>query len=255
MDIMIESVAIVWKYIGETPLQALERYRATQSIQKETPMTYAGRLDPMAEGELLILIGDECKNKERYLGLDKEYEVEVLFGISTDTHDVLGIMSGMNNPSSLEFDPKSGLAKYVGRFEQEYPAYSSRTVKGKQLHELARSGVLPEEMPKREVEIYSIELLQTNTISGADVADRAITNIQKVKGDFRQEDIITAWRRFKEENADKKFTLIKIKVMCSSGTYMRSLADRMGKDAGVGAIAMSIRRMKIIDGSRSTLCP
>ena len=50
-----------------------------------------GRLDPLAEGVLLILIGDECKNKEKYLGLDKEYEVAIIFGISTDTGDALGL--------------------------------------------------------------------------------------------------------------------------------------------------------------------
>jgi tRNA U55 pseudouridine synthase TruB len=67
---------VIHKHIGETPLEALERFRRMQ-IEKETdldskrnwqivPMTYAGRLDPMAEGELLILIGDECRNKEKY---------------------------------------------------------------------------------------------------------------------------------------------------------------------------------------------
>ena len=47
----------------------------------------------MASGKLLILIGDECKNQKKYFGLDKEYEFEVLFGVESDTGDVLGLIS------------------------------------------------------------------------------------------------------------------------------------------------------------------
>ena len=87
-----EKAVFVNKQPGETPLEALARYRATRpDLVATTPMTYAGRLDPMASGTLLVLVGDECKNKDAYLGLDKEYEIEVLFGISTDTQDALGI--------------------------------------------------------------------------------------------------------------------------------------------------------------------
>ena len=53
-------------------------------------MTYAGRLDPMASGLLIVLAGEETKNKEKYLNLDKEYLFEVLFGFKTVTYDFLG---------------------------------------------------------------------------------------------------------------------------------------------------------------------
>ena len=70
------KTASIYKNLGETPLQALERFRAKmvkngmadsaiKSAWQKAPMTYAGRLDPLAEGELLILIGDECKNKDK----------------------------------------------------------------------------------------------------------------------------------------------------------------------------------------------
>ena len=91
MDCIIAEMPIILqKKKGETPLECLERYRALHPELAKEKMTYAGRLDPMAEGELLILIGGECKEKEKYLGLDKEYEVDVLFGFKTDTGDVLG---------------------------------------------------------------------------------------------------------------------------------------------------------------------
>ena len=78
------------KELGETPLECIERARIELGLDANMPMTYAGRLDPLASGKLLILMGEECKEKEKYLGYDKEYEIEVLFGIKTDTGDALG---------------------------------------------------------------------------------------------------------------------------------------------------------------------
>ncbi len=231
---------MIYKNIGETPLEALERFRASRPELELEPMTYAGRLDPMAEGKLLILIGDECKEKEKYLGFDKEYEVEIVFGISTDTYDALGIPKV--SPRHVEVTP---WGRYIGKFTQEYPPYSSKTVNGKQLHELARARELPDEMPTKEVEIYSIDMLNESSISSAELKARIFDSINKVKGDFRQEEIKKKWEEVLGISNDQ-FSMINIRVRCSSGTYMRSLADRVGKDAGTGAFALSIKRTKII---------
>ncbi len=238
--------SIIHKRLGETPLQALERFRVEQGIGKDVPMTYAGRLDPLAEGELLILIGDECKHKESYLGLDKEYEIEVLFGIETDTYDILG---------TRRVDLRTQVypactAEYVGKFTQEYPPYSSKTVGGRYLHELARAGELPDEMPTKEVEIYSIESLGTYSIELKELKRRVSTAVSSVTGDFRQKEILDAWDDYfnaqHARNGDGSvFSVLKLRVVCSSGTYMRSLAHRIGRDVGMGAIALSIKRTRI----------
>jgi len=76
-------------------------------------MTYAGRLDPLAEGLLLVLTGEECKNKEKYLGLDKEYEVDVLFGFATDTYDILGKVLSAKNYSKSEIPNENLLKSFV----------------------------------------------------------------------------------------------------------------------------------------------
>ena len=78
------------KAVGETPLSCAEAFRAQHSELEGVPMAYAGRLDPMASGKLLVLLGEECKNQTAYHGLDKEYEFSVLLGIGSDSHDVLG---------------------------------------------------------------------------------------------------------------------------------------------------------------------
>lgn len=237
---------IVNKKKGETPLECLERVRLAEKIDPKTPMTYAGRLDPMAEGVLIILVGEECKNKEKYLGLDKEYEVEIVFGIATDTFDALGIIASVKNEDLVKNNEKFvTFSSYVGKHIQAYPAYSSKTVNGKQLHEYARAGELPNEIPTKEVEIYSIQKLEEKEITGREITEQVIKDIKLVKGDFRQEEIIKGWENFAEKYSNKKFKIVKVKVACSSGTYMRSLANRVGKDAGTGAIALLIKRISV----------
>jgi tRNA pseudouridine55 synthase len=229
----MQKVINTYKNLGETPLECLERVRIEYGIASDVPMTYAGRLDPLAEGELIILVGDECRNKEKYLGFDKEYEVDVLFGISTDTHDVLGMIDGVKSGQIGEID----LNKYIRKFVQEYPRYSSRIIAMKEV---------PEEMPTKEVEIYSIEDLGKREMTGAEVLEQVKKNIALVKGDFRQKEIVGKWEEvISGELTMAKFSILKIRVKCSSGTYMRSLAKRMGEDEGVGAVAMGIRRVNV----------
>ncbi len=238
----MEKVIITDKKIGETPLGALERVRRERNIGAHIPMTYAGRLDPMAEGVLIILTGEECRNKEKYLSLDKEYEIGVLFGIKTDTLDILGLIQNVNVEKAKKID----IQKYVGKFEQIYPMYSSKTVNGKQLHRYARNGEEVEKMPTKNVEIYSIEKLDEREASGLEIAENSISRImklkEKVQGGFRKEEIMEEWKAFAEEFEKIDFKIWRLKVKCSSGTYMRSLAERIGMDASVGAIAYSIKR-------------
>lgn len=263
------KTVLIYKNLGETPLEALERFRLEQinaareksdqnlvTLWQSIPMTYAGRLDPMAEGELLILIGDECKNKEKYLRLDKEYEVEILFGMTTDTHDILGLVTKLalitqkvrsenNSHAGSAKSPTIDLSKYVGKFTQPYPAYSSKTVNGKQLHELARADELPEKMPEKQVEIYSLSKVGPWTkITAQELQTRILKSIDLVKGDFRQVEIKTKWRQALSDQ-NQSFDVITVKVKCSSGTYMRSLAHKIGQDSGCGAMALSIKRMLI----------
>ena len=229
------------KEIGETPLEAIEKFKKSNPEYIDIPMTYAGRLDPMAEGVLIVLVGEECKNKDKYLGLDKEYEIEVLCGVKTDTQDILGLIRGIN----IEKHSDVTLEKYVKKFTQTYPMYSSKTVRGKQLYEYARAGEEPDDIPTKEVEIYSIENIGKRELNGEEIARTALEKISSVNGDFRQEDIAQDWQDFGQEFSTIDFNIMKLRVKCSSGTYMRTLAETIGKNVGVGAIAYSIKRVKV----------
>ncbi len=87
----MKRYVVLEKFVGQTPLECAEAWRAEHPQYADVPLAYAGRLDPMASGKLLILIGEECKQQARYHGLDKRYEFQVLCGFSSDSGDVLGL--------------------------------------------------------------------------------------------------------------------------------------------------------------------
>jgi tRNA U55 pseudouridine synthase TruB len=201
------------KAVGQTPLQCMETWRAAEGIDPSIPLTYAGRLDPMASGKLLVLIGEECKNKDRYLALDKTYEFSVLLGIGSDTHDVLGRLQTKlplkETPSSeaalqaakpslttseddVTYETRTVIqcnkdqlkqiaADLVGDIELPYPHFSSKTVQGKPLHMWTLEGRLDEiEIPTKASTIYSLELDTIETLSRADVCSQARAKIDTI---------------------------------------------------------------------------
>lgn len=249
----MQKVIILNKKEGETPLEALEKFRAKNSEYLGLSMTYAGRLDPMASGVLIILAGEETKNKEKYLNLDKEYDFEVLFGFSTDTYDTLGkvlphrqsLSNTKNTRQDLVFRIEKELKNFKGKILQKYPMYSSRTINGKPLWLLARNRE-EIETPEREVNIKNIKLIKIRKIKKEKLLQNIEKRILKVGGDFRQKEIIKIWQKnLKDKNVPSALYIASFSVKCSSGTYVRSIADSLGKKLGTGALAYSIKRTKV----------
>jgi tRNA pseudouridine55 synthase len=220
-------------------------------------MTYAGRLDPMASGLLIILAGEETKNKEKYLALPKEYEFEVLFGFATDTYDILGkVIKKFKKPARNAFSIadavgaiQKNLKYFTGKFKQKYPAYSSRTVAGKPMFAYARAGE-EVEIPEREVFVKSLKLLKIKKISRTKLLQNIEKRIKKVNGDFRQKEILKIWRKNLNSkgggnSSALKYYIASFKIKCGSGTYVRGIANSLGENIGVPALAYSIKRTKI----------
>lgn len=263
MDVKQEIIKLNKKR-GETPLECILRFKNENPNYKEEKMTYAGRLDPMAEGLLLVLVGEECKNKEKYLKFDKKYEVDVLFGFATDTYDILGkvthclceeqgdeaIQNTYNYKSRLLHSVRNDISSFICRFSQKYPPFSSKTIKGKSLFFLFKSGELrDEEIPEKEVEIKDIIIKGSRTIFKNDLEKYIADSVGLVKGDFRQKEILKIWKRelrhCEQGEAIQEFQVVSIKVNCTSGTYMRSLANSIGEKIGIPALALNIKRTKI----------
>jgi tRNA pseudouridine(55) synthase len=247
----VEKYATVAKIEGETPLQALEKFRHERGLSG-VPLTYAGRLDPMAEGKLLILIGDECKKKNEYLGLDKEYEFEILFGLSSDTGDILGLVNSCEMQVNVTPNTLSGVIRGMPtRFSQPYPPYSSKTVDGEPLFVHARRGTAPSALPRKEVRIHRLEHVGTRSMSGEGLMASVIERIGTLRiddtdnpyGDFRRDEVLERWRRALLPGAE--YTVGQFRATVSSGTYIRSLAPLIADRAGSCGLAYSIRRTKI----------
>lgn len=232
------------KRLGETPLECVERFRLENPVYERVNMTYVGRLDPMAEGLLLVLAGD-TKDKDEFLALDKAYEFEVLWGFETDTYDTLGVVTGLGPmPEKLDRKMDALLENIENKRTQEYPPYSSRTVSGKPLHAWAREGRLGEiAIPTRQIKIFNIEHIHTKLLKQKDVLEEVLKRIDCVQGDFRQKEIKKSWEKAINK---KEFCLVsKFKADVSSGTYIRSLAHEMGQKLGTSALAMSIKRTRV----------
>ncbi len=239
---------LFYKHRGETPKEALERLRAERPEFASETLSYAGRLDPMAEGVLLVLVGDdENKRREEFLKLDKEYEFDVLWGVDTDTYDVLGKIVGEEIPAI--YDKKEFaqmLEKYRGIYKQPYPPYSSQPVDGKPLFQWAREGKLAQiDIPHREIDIKVLEHVCDRRIITADLQEYILAGIACVEGDFRQEEIRAGWKEFFARYPSTIFTYSTFRVRVTSGAYMRGLAHAFGAHLGCGACALRIVRKKV----------
>lgn len=228
----------IFKPLGLTPLELIEKYKKTNNVKQK--MSFAGRLDPMASGLMLLLVGDECKKQSEYCGKDKIYEFKILYGFKTDSLDILGISETIEN---TDFNYKD----LVGELEQKYPVYSSKTLKiggiTKPLWYWEKKGILKDSMvPKKDVKVFDLNILERREYSNFEIQDMIFERISKLseknKDKFRYKDIKQKW----EINLldDKKYRVESFRTKVSSGTYIRGLCEKMG------GVAFDINRIDII---------
>jgi tRNA pseudouridine55 synthase len=242
----------VYKPPGFTPLEVIKKLRQKMPEFLETKIGYAGRLDPLARGVMLLMIGDSTKQKDIFQNLPKAYEFMLVFGLQTDTYDLLGIIKTINLHSipkrTVNSFVNTFVKKYIGKQLQSYPPYSSKPVAGKPLFWWAKNGKLKEiTIPYHEVEIYDFVCLETGKISFTELASQTEYAIKSVRGDFRQKEILNRWKEVfaNKKNQNKSLPTVKFRITCSSGTYIREIAHQMGQELGCGAIATDILRTNI----------
>lgn len=180
----------------------------TRKILQTKRIGHTGTLDPFATGVMVILVGHATRLAQ-FLDKDvKEYIAEVALGFETDTGDLTGSpKSEVQSPKSeiYESDIQAALENFRGEQTQTPPMYSAKKVDGKKLYELARKGV--------EIERKSVNI-----------------NISKLE--------LIENRKPKTENR------FEIRVAVSAGTYIRVLAEDIGRKLGIGAHLTSLRRTR-----------
>ena len=242
----MNEVIAIYKQKGETPLHALDKLRIRHPKYANEKLSYAGRLDPLAEGVLLVLVGEANKERGKYINLEKNYVSKILLGVSTDTHDVLGIIKDINPIDVDERIFSEKINSFIGSFSQKYPNFSSKTIGGTALHELTRKEI-SFETPSHIVELKELRKIKKENIYGEQLLLNARKLISLIVGDFRQEEILKSWNNafLNKEITNSKFNLFEIELEVSSGFYVRQFAYDLGEKLGVPALAFSIVRTKV----------
>jgi len=243
----MNNCVAVNKPIGFTPFDMVRIFKKENPKLYNVSVSYAGRLDPMAEGVLLLLIGEENKKRKIYEKLPKIYKFSMVLGLETDSYDILGLLQSLTPkcpPADIEEKIKKLTAEYTGQFVQKYPPYCAALYRKKPLYYWSRRGLCPEEdRPLHVVTVKNIRLLEIKTIKLN--RNTILENINKVRGDFRQKEIIGRWNGFFKKNPNYQFTHLSFRISCLSGTYIRQLVSDIGYYLKSGAFTLNITRTSV----------
>lgn len=208
----IPELILIDKPKGITSFDVIRRLRRLMNIKK---MGHAGTLDPLATGLMIIGVGSGTKRLTGLVKLDKVYIAEILLGERRSTGDMEGEVLEERPVSEpveiLQSKISTALTDLVGETELPVSAYSAIKVDGVPMYKRARkaekTGDVVAEVPMRTMRVYETELFKFE-IKG----DRAVATV-----------------RFK----------------VGSGTYIRSLAEEIGRQVGYPATLQNLRRIKV----------
>ena len=194
----MQGFILLSKPAGITSFAAVAKIKR---ICGEKRVGHTGTLDPMATGVLPVLLGRATALSSIMLDGNKRYTATVKLGVTTDTDDITGKILTENKVNISAVELQDALKHFTGKITQTPPMYSALKKDGVRLYDLARQGKTVE-IPSREVEVFSINLLT-------------------------------------ELNEENCFI---IDVAVSKGTYIRSLARDIGEYLGCGATLTALER-------------
>lgn len=245
----------VWKKIGESTHQLAKEIGEVTALKTNNPedkkATHTGTLDPMAQGIVLVLTGTDRFRKKEFSDLKKTYEFEILFGVETDSYDLLGIqnavVSNTENLKNISEKVEKLLPEFIGKQTQTQPAFSAQRVNGKSGFDLAKHNQAFE-LKKNKIEIYSLQFLSSKDIQVEKILTTLIKKIDSTAGDFRQTEIKEKWKKMTkifQDTAVRALPVVKIKVTCTKRTYIRSLVKDLSEKLQIPATTFSITRTQI----------
>lgn len=204
----MNGILIIDKPAGITSHDVVSRVRRILGTKR---VGHTGTLDPFATGVMVVLVGRATRLAQFLEKDEKEYVATVRFGVETDTGDRTGnFRSRISDCRSVPAeDVAAVLPRFIGVIEQVPPMYSAKKVAGRKLYQHARKG----ETIERDA--------VTVTISELEVIEP-----------LQQEDLRSEiWN-------------LKFRVVCSAGTYIRTLAEDIGRAVGTGAHLGELRRTR-----------
>lgn len=208
--------------------------------------SHTGTLDPAAEGVLVVTTGPDRLIKQEIAKGRKVYRVSVITGISTDTHDLVGIPTDLilgEEISSAKIE--DACKKLTGTYQQTLPAFSAKRIQGKSSFDLAKEGV--EFKASDTVTIYTITLLSSIKVKKSSLQKYHDTAIGKIKGDFRQSIILSKWKHLWEKVTKNKvhsFQSFELEITCAKRTYIRALIRDLSQLLRTPLVVSSLVRTK-----------
>lgn len=160
---MTDGIILIDKPAEMTSFGVVARVRRvlTQAAQKKVKVGHTGTLDPFATGLMILVVGKECKNAEKYSKLDKVYEATFHLGQISTTGDTEGDLTDISSLQPTLQQVEAALAQFQGEIMQRPPIFSAIKIDGKRAYKLARDGQ-EVEIPERKITIHSLELIDYN---------------------------------------------------------------------------------------------
>jgi tRNA pseudouridine55 synthase len=210
-----DGVLIIDKPESLTSHDVVARVR---KILKTRRVGHTGTLDPFATGVLVVCVNRATRLVQFLAGDEKEYLATMRLGFATDTGDLTGApKTPVTDTRNITSEKIQGtFSHFLGHIKQVPPMYSAKKVGGVKLYEMARRGEEIERAPV-DVEIKKLELC-------------------KPAGELA--------RNFAQGGAQNAHGEFSFRVVCSSGTYIRALAEEIGRLLGVGAHLTRLRRIR-----------
>lgn len=175
--------------------------------KKKVKVGHAGTLDPLATGLLILCSGKMTKQIEQFQGQEKEYVAQITFGFTTPSYDLETELENEKDISNLDLEKiNTALDNFQGEIDQVPPIFSAIQVEGKRAYKSAREGEKVE-LKSRKVTISELEIL--------------------------------------DSNLSKDKAVISLRIVCSKGTYIRSLAHDLGQKLETGAHLSGLQRTRI----------
>ena len=216
----MDGLLVVDKPAGPTSHDVVARMRRAL---RETRIGHTGTLDPMATGVLLLVVGKATRLAKFLNASDKSYEAVVRFGFATDTADAQGLPLGPVSDRAMPSREaiEAALDAFRGTFVQQPPAFSAKKIGGQRSYKLARDARLK---PSR----YEDAIVPAHPATPALPAPASVTTtrVEIVRDDANS---------------------VTLRVDCSAGFYVRSLAHDLGERLGVGAHLSALRRTRTGD--------
>jgi len=211
----LDGLLVVDKPTGCTSHDVVARCRRALSEKK---VGHGGTLDPDATGVLLLGVGRATRLLRFLSPLAKTYIGELVLGTATDTLDASGQVTGTWDMSGVSpAQAEAAAAALTGDLQQVPPMVSAVQVGGRRLHQLAREGVEIERRPRP----VTVSVFEVEPVEPWEVAEPAAGGAGAAGPRYR------------------------FQVQCSSGTYVRSLVDDLGRALGGGAHMSRLRRTAV----------